>query len=189
MLCYIKGTIKNIIISNIILEVQDKGYDLEIISSKSIDFSIDDDVKVYIYHLKNEFIDKTYGFLNLETRKLFIDSLSISSIGTKTATLVLNQYSCEELLLIIKNKEFVKLANIKKVGNHSAKIIIENLQSIYFSKQYNNVQNNVISCLKNLGYSLTIIYKAIEKVDKTLTLDQYLAIALRKVGEYSYVQL
>lgn len=115
--------------------------------------------------------------------------LSIISIGIKTASIILNQYSCEELLLIIKNNEFVKLANIKKVGNHSAKIIIENLQAIYFSKQYNNVQKNVISCLKNLGYSLAIIYKIIEQVDKTLTLDQYLAVALKKVGEYSYVQL
>ncbi|AHF60919.1 hypothetical protein P344_02890 [Spiroplasma mirum ATCC 29335] len=139
--------------------------------------------------INNEFAAyQWFSFYNLETKKLFLDLLTIPTIDLKTAYNVFTQIGVDQLLSYVKENNIKTLSKLKGIKPHIALILIMHLQKIYFLKEYNNLQNSVIDCLKILGSLLPIIYKAINESNHHCdNVDQYLKQVLQKACSYVYL--
>ncbi|AKM54080.1 Holliday junction branch migration protein RuvA [Spiroplasma eriocheiris] len=189
MYSYLKGIVRQIKDHQILLEINNYGYEITLITPKEISLHEQDLLQVYTCLINNEFAAyQWFGFYNLETKKLFLDLLTIPTIGLKTAYNVLTQVGVDQLLSYVKENNIETLSKLKGIKSHTARILIMHLQKIYFRKEYNNLQNSVIDCLKTLGYSLPIIYKAINESNHHCdNLDQYLKQVLQKASSYVYL--
>ncbi|AGM26185.1 Holliday junction DNA helicase RuvA [Spiroplasma syrphidicola EA-1] len=183
MFNYLTGIVQNVASQKVWLDVNNQGYEIMIITYKPLKIKTNESYQFYTTLVNNDYVNyQWYGFLTLETRKLFLDLLMIPSIGVKTACLVLQQLSVEQLLGMIKNGAIEELCQLKGLKNHSARLIMTTLQKIYFRKSYNNIQNSMIDCLKKLGYSLPIIYRALNALPEQSNLEQYLTAVLKQIS-------
>ncbi|MBH8622619.1 MULTISPECIES: Holliday junction branch migration protein RuvA [Spiroplasma] len=186
---FICGTIYQFNDNVLCLEQNNYGYEIYLVTNKRISFKKAAQIKMYTFlKYDNDACFQWFGFLDLATKKIFGDLLTIPTIGVKTAVKVLQQISVENLLMFVQQNNIAEIEKLQGLKTHSVRLLLQTLQKIYFKKNYNNLQNKVISCLKELGYSLVVIYSAINSVNPVPTkLDQYLKIVLFKISQIDTV--
>ncbi|MGV2392439.1 UNVERIFIED_CONTAM: hypothetical protein O8I53_05340 [Campylobacter lari] len=74
--------------SNIIFESQGVGYSLLLPKNDRVEK--EQKLKLYLYEIRNEYLQATYAFKDFKERLLFIDLIKISGIGPKVAFNILD---------------------------------------------------------------------------------------------------
>lgn len=183
MYASIYGTVQEINANLIYLEHNNYGYEINLVTNKLFEFKKTMQIKLYTFLVVKDYF-QWFGFLDLATKKIFCDLLTIPTIGVKTAVKLLQQISVEDLLTLVQQNNLHQIEQLRGLKVHSGRILFNALQKIYFTKKYNNLQNKVINCLKTLGYSLTTIYQTINAIKQpSKQLDQYLKIVLTAISK------
>ncbi|WHQ36480.1 Holliday junction branch migration protein RuvA [Spiroplasma sp. SV19] len=182
---FIYGTIYQFNDNMLSLEQNNYGYEIYLVTNKRFTFKKAVQIKMYTFlKYDNDVFFQWFGFLDLATKKIFCDLLTVPTIGVKTAVKVLQQISVEDLLMLVQQNNITEIEKLQGLKTHSVRLLLHTLQKIYFKKNYNNLQNKVISCLKELGYPLSMIYSTINTIMPVPTkLDQYLKIVLLKISQ------
>ncbi|WP_425379463.1 Holliday junction branch migration protein RuvA [Spiroplasma endosymbiont of Stenodema calcarata] len=182
---FIYGTVCQFNANIIYLEHNNYGYEIYLVTNKSFSFKKTVQLKMYTFlRYDHDTFFQWFGFLDLATKKIFCDLLTVPTIGIKTAVKLLQQISVEDLLMLVQHNNIPEIEKLRGLKVHSARLLFQTLQKIYFKKNYNNLQNKVINCLKELGYSLSVIYSVINRIMPAPTkLDQYLKIVLFKISQ------
>ncbi len=147
-------------------------------------------IKVYVALIHKEDSMFLCGFLNRETRDIFLILTSVSGVGTKMGLTLLGEFDLYELISFVQNQNHKELTRAKGVGPKLAQKIILELKDklmkvsvpteLVQSSQIPDEFNEVVSILQSLGYEDCEIKDAFSKVriDKNSAQEEILRATL-----------
>lgn len=203
MIAYLKGEIVDIAEDNLILDVNNIGYNVKISTSVANMLpGIGNDIKVYTYTLVKEDAFQLYGFLTRDDLEIFKKLITVNGIGPKGALAILSVMSADDLRFAIIAGDAKAIAKAPGIGTKTAerlildlkdKVSIEDVFDGAMSGKVNkDVANDTINGNKNeaiealvaLGYSASDALMTIKKVNITDDMDAEMILkqALKKIS-------
>ncbi|WP_022855326.1 Holliday junction branch migration protein RuvA [Thermodesulfobacterium thermophilum] len=154
---------------------------------------IDKPITMYLVSFirKNEFLE-LYGFLDKETRELFIKLNTLSKVGPKLALNILSVFSPEELRQVILEARWKELAKVPGIGPKRAEKLFLELKNLFLKPSLKGItlppEKEMIleeakSCLLSLGFSSKEIDSVLYNVfEEGVTLDELIKRALKELA-------
>lgn len=189
MFAYIKGGLEVKTNGYVVIDVGGVGYKIYM-SETAIDKlgAIGEIVKIHTYVRVREDDISIFGFNTNEELRMFELLLSVSGIGAKSALVILSNVSASAFALAVINNDINLLKKLPGIGPKTAqRVILELKDKIEKETQlnaYNEVSQEIkealiddekikeaVSALKVLGYTNKEIQKALENVDKNLSVE------------------
>lgn len=169
MIGYLKGKILNISGQELIINVNDVGYIVNVGNQLLTKYSVNDEIELFTYQHVKEDILCLYGFLKKENVEIFKKLLSVSGIGPKSALNILSIISINDLFSAIANNDPEILTQVSGVGKKTAERVVLELNSQLDTLTWAHIDiqdpvlNNrdVIDALVELGYPLHQVRKAV----------------------------
>ena len=200
MIASLSGILKSISKSEIVLEVNNVGYLLNV-SSKVISSLGDIGSKLSMFTELQVKDDKIimYGFFNQIDQTIFKLLQSVQGVGPKAALSILSALTVEELILAISSGDKAMISRAEGVGSKVASGIatellekVSNLNLINIDQNINiaessqedlnlesesqlgdtQVVEDTISALVNLGYTRSEVFSIVMKIKKDFILKQ-----------------
>lgn len=203
MIAYLKGEIIDVSEDNLILEVQDIGYNVKISSSVANTLpSAGNIIKIYTYTLVKEDAFQLYGFLTKDDLEIFKKVITVNGIGPKGALAILSVMSSDELRFAIIAGDAKAISKAPGIGAKTAERLILDLRDKVsledafegaitkknelseMNDMANQAKNEAIEALVALGYSASDALHAIKAVDISADMDTetILKMALKKMN-------
>ena len=203
MIASLKGTLTSIGKSDIILEVNDVGYFLNV-SSKLISSLGDLGSNLFLYtdlQIKDDKIIM-YGFTTFKDQNFFKLLQSVQGVGPKAALSILSTLNVDEIILAISAGDKAMIARADGVGpkvagritaelldkistfnTNKSHEIINNQKSDKLVKQldlennnnqddYENIVEDIISALVNLGFGRSEVFTVVMKIKKDFSINK-----------------
>lgn len=190
MIAHIKGIIAEKFNNSVIVDVHGVGYEITLTALDYDNATLGDEIKFYTYHSIRENAEELYGFSSLAAKKLFELLISVQGIGPKAAIAILSLAAPEEVRNAIANADAAFVSKASGVGKKSAERVIVDLRdkvgipSHYgatevVSTSVKNEPDEALDALIALGFPLKEATAALEKVDKTLPVEERIKLALK----------
>jgi len=197
MIASLKGTLISIGKSDIILEVNDVGYFLNV-SSKLISSLGEVGSNLFLYtdlQIKDDKIIM-YGFATFKDQNFFKLLQSVQGVGPRAALSILSTLNVDEIILAISSGDKAMIARADGVGpkvagrittelldkistfnTNKSREITNNQKSDKLVKQldlennfnqddYENIVEDIISALVNLGFGRSEVFTVVMKIKK-----------------------
>jgi Holliday junction DNA helicase RuvA len=198
MIAHLKGILLSKSTDTIIIDNNGMGY--EVFVPLSTFYSLPDEdgqeVNLYIHTHVREDAFLLFGFNTILEKKIFRLLISVSGIGPKLAINILSGIGPDSLLEAIAQGDVARLQSIPGVGKKTAeRISLElkdkaqstrsdaDLPPVKISSQEDNeVRDDALSALINLGYSSKAAGKAVDKalaMSGEVSLEKIITEALR----------
>lgn len=168
---YITGTVVSIHPTYIVLEQQGIGYLITVPNPYRLHEKVNQTVRLYIEQVVREDSILLYGFLTSDEKSLFLQLISVSGIGPRSAVSILATEDHEGFVQAIDSESVTQLTKYPGVGKKTAQRIILELKGKFVSTataQHSTQQElpeespviaETISALEGLGYSMKEIKK------------------------------
>jgi holliday junction DNA helicase RuvA len=190
MIAYLKGNIIQITSENIILLINNIGYEIKLPARTLQTLTENEEVEFFIYtHVRQDQF-KLFGFETIAEKSIFTALLNVSGVGPKSALLVLSQGNVEEIEKAIAKAQVEFFTQIKGVGKKAAqKIIIElkskvgSLQEIDLSGEDSSQSQTLIEALQSFGFKRRDFLPIIKDIDKKLSEAEQIKQALKLLGK------
>ena len=189
MIAYLKGEIVSVTEDNLILDVNDIGYNVKISSNVASELpGVGNSIKIFTYTLVKEDAFQLYGFLTKDDLDIFKKVITVNGIGPKGALAILSIMNADDLRFAIIAGDAKAIAKAPGIGAKTAerlildlrdKVSLEDAIESNFDKkakasegsaQLNN-KNEAIEALVALGYTASDALHAIQKVSVTEEMD------------------
>jgi Holliday junction DNA helicase RuvA len=191
MIAHISGLVTEKFFPNVIVDVNGIGYEITLSSLDYDKYSLNDKAKIYTYHYVREQEEQLFGFPSLEAKKLFELLISVQGVGPKAGMSILSLSAPENIRSAIAAADAVFIAKASGIGKRSAERIIVDLRdkvglpsSLSYAVsplEISNIQpDEALEALIALGLNLSDATKALESVDKSLSTEQRIKLALQK---------
>ena len=192
MIAHLKGIIEEKFGNSLIVDVGGVGYEIVV---SVLDFeacNLGEERKFYTYHSVRENAEELYGFSSLAAKRIFELLISVQGIGPKAAMAILSLAEAEEVRNAIANADASFIAKASGVGKKSAELVIVDLRDkVGTPSRYGvaevaaGIRTNVepdeaLDALIALGFPLKEATAALEKVDKSLSVEERIRLALKK---------
>lgn len=153
--------------------------------------SVGKKIDVLTYLNVRENLMELYGFLNKDRRDLFIQLISVSGIGPRTAINLLSNVSVQNFKENIITEDIKSLSLIPGIGPKTAKRIIVEIKekittdssskrALDTSKINFNV-DDIYTALSSLGYKKSQIDKSIKKLNKSNSFEGNIEDVIKKI--------
>lgn len=189
MIAHIQGAVAEKFNSTVIVDVHGVGYEITL---STLDFdttAVGETKKFYTHHAIRENSEELYGFSSLTAKKLFELLISVNGVGPKAGMAILSLAAPEEVRNAIANADAAFVAKAAGVGKKSAeRVIVDLSDKVGIPSHYGvtEVANTVktepdeaLDALMALGFSLKEATEALEKIDRTLALEERIRLALK----------
>lgn len=202
MYAYLKGTIEEITEDNLVLEVNQIGYNIKISSGTAGLLSgVGSFVKIYTYTLVREDTFQLYGFLTKDDLEIFKKLITVNGIGPKGGLAILSVMSADELRFAILSGDAKAIAKAPGIGAKTAERVILDLkdkislEDALASKEISSPaaitgetmdyeKKEAVEALVALGYSSSEALKAVKQVE--ITEDSDTEDILKKALKYLF---
>ena len=198
MIGFIKGILKDKDYDNITVECGGVGFNIMVTNSCMANLpSVDEEVKIYTYLHVREDEMSLYGFESPEEKKLFLQLITVSGVGSKTAIQILSAERMSAIINSIINEDTSVIANCKGIGKKTAERIIVELKDKIKPFDYIIPNDNLMTAVqentKALEDALIVLTslgltkndatkKAKEVMTKTDTAEDIVAKVLHDMG-------
>lgn len=198
MIGFIKGILRDKDYDNITVECGGVGFNIMVTNSCMANLpSFDEEVKIYTYLHVREDEMSLYGFESPEEKRLFLQLITVSGVGSKTAIQILSAERMSAIINSIINEDTSVIANCKGIGKKTAERIILELKDKIKPFDYiipnDNLMNAVQENTKALEDALIVLTslgltkndatkKAKEVMTKTDTAEDIVAKVLHDMG-------
>ena len=190
MIAHIKGEIAEKFNNSVIVDVHGVGYEITLTALDYNNVKLGDEIKFYTYHSIRENAEELYGFSSLAAKKLFELLISVQGIGPKAAIAILSLAAPEEVRNAIANADAAFVSKASGVGKKSAERVIVDLRDkVGIPSHYGateiiatpgkNEPDEALDALIALGFPLKEATAALEKVDKSLSVEERIKLALK----------
>lgn len=192
MISHLKGIIEEKFGSSLIIDVNGVGYEVMVPTPDFESVKLGEERKFYTYHQVRENAEELYGFLSLSAKKIFELLISVQGVGPKAGIAILSLAEAEEVRNAIANADAAFIAKASGVGKKSAERVIVDLRdkvgtpSHYGASKLAAVKDvdvrpdEALDALIALGFPLKEATAALEKVDKSLPVEERIKLALKK---------
>jgi Holliday junction DNA helicase RuvA len=173
MIAFVRGNFVAKLPSQVIVDVNGVGYELQISLNTYSAISNKENGKLFTYLHITENAQTLYGFHDLEEKELFLQLISVSGVGASTARMMLSGLKPDEIIRSIVNNNTRQLESIKGIGRKTAERItlelkdkLNRLQTNQPESAYslNTVESDALNALIALGIQKNIAETAIKKV-------------------------
>ena len=192
MIAHIKGIIAEKFGNSLVIDVNGVGYELMVPVPDYKDALLDTESKFYTYHVVRENAEDLYGFSSLAAKKLFELLIGVQGVGPKAAIAILSLAEAEEVRNAIANADAAFIAKASGVGKKSAERVIVDLRDkVGIPSHYGATEvrkgvamsaepDEALDALIALGFPLKEATAALENIDKTLSVEERIKLALKK---------
>ena len=180
MIASLTGTITDYNGACLIIDVNNVGYGVTVGRGN---WKIGEQVKIYTHLHVREDIMALYGFKTHEELSLFEMLLTVSGVGPKLATAVLSAGNVEQITHAIRTNDTTFLETVSGLGKkNSAKIIIELKNKLGGGNEnlLSEGSGDLIEALMALGYNRQEAMERAKLVDKTLSTEEQVRLALKR---------
>jgi len=193
MIAFVNGNFVTKLPSQVIVDVNGVGYDLQISLNTYSAISNKDSGRLLTYLHVTENGHTLYGFYDQEEKDLFLQLISVSGVGTSTARMMLSGLKPDEIISSIVNNNTKQLESVKGIGKKTAeRIVLElkdklnRLQTNYPNSAYsiNTVESDALNALVALGIQKNIAESAIKKVissHNSSSVENIIKLALKNI--------
>ena len=176
---YIRGTIKEIDSSYIIIDNNGIGYMIYVANPYSYE---EKEYTIYVYQYVREDENSLYGFRTMDEKSLFLRLINVKGLGCKMALPMFATGSTEGIVDAIERENILYLKKFPKIGDKVARQIILDLKGKLASGSNSNSDANyeeLIEALKGLGYKPNDIKKILPKISNDLDIEDQIKEALK----------
>ncbi len=196
MIGYIQGILKEKDYNNVTVDCNGIGYQIMVTNSCMANMpDLEQEVKIYTYLHVREDEMSLYGFVSPEEKRLFLQLITVSGVGSKTALQILSAERMGAIINSIINEDASVIASCKGIGKKVAEKIIVELkdkirpldyilpnESIF--TQSNEFIEDAVVVLTSLGLSKNQASKMAREVAKENdTAEDIVAKVLHNMGE------
>lgn len=165
----------------IVLDNNGIGYLIYVANPYS--FTLEEEVKVYIYQYVREDEISLYGFREKAEKELFLKLIDVKGVGCKMALPILATGSIAGIVDAIERENILYLKKFPKIGEKVAKQIVLDLKgklgATIDTKLTPPVDDELIEALKALGYKQVDINRVLPQIHKENTVEMQIKEALR----------
>lgn len=194
---YIRGQFQGISKDYVVIELNNIGYKIFTSGNTMSNMpKVGDEVLLYLEQIVREDFIGLYGFTTREELEMFKLLLSINGVGAKAALSLLSISTVNNLKYAIMMGDEKHITRAPGIGNKTAQRIILELkdklkpdeltseegqliEGINDNSDYSFNINETLSALMALGYTEKEAQKALEKVDKTLSIENMIKESLK----------
>lgn len=173
---YISGKIVDIESNHIVIDNNGIGYTLYVPNPYS--FSLDNNIKVYIYQYVREDEITLYGFKTKEEKDMFLKLIGVKGLGCKMALPILATGSIDGIKDAIERENILYLKKFPKIGDKVARQIILDLKGKLVNNAI-NTNNELVEALTGLGYKNQDIKKILPNIDGNSSIEIQIKEALK----------
>jgi Holliday junction DNA helicase RuvA len=141
---------------------------------------------LHTYLLVREDALRLFGFSSLEERAIFLELLQVTGIGPRTGLAVLSTLSIDSLRQAVAGNQVEALVRVPGIGKKSAEKIIFHLKDRIAplpaaESRISQPDNELLSVLTSLGYSLVEAQSAVQSLEgeSTEDVEQRVKLALQ----------
>jgi holliday junction DNA helicase RuvA len=190
MIATLDGIVSERLADIVVLTVQGVGYGLHVTAEDFGRLYTDNPAKVYVYeHIREQGYD-LYGFMMLDTKRLFEQLLGVKNVGPKVALAVLDIGTAPAVRGAIAAGDVKLLQSTKGVGKRAAEQIVVELRDkvglvateaaeALATRPGVNTQDEAVEALLSLGYSPQDATLALKDVDIALPVEERIKLALK----------
>ncbi len=199
MIGFISGILREKDFDTITVECGGMGFSIMVTKSCMGNLpNLDEEVKIHTYlHVREDELS-LYGFDSAEEKKLFLQLISVSGVGSKTAISILSAERMSAIINSIINEDTSVIANCKGIGKKTAERIILELKDKIKPFDYilpnDNLMNVIKENSKALDDALIVLTslgltkadatkKARAVMEKNDTAEQIVAKVLHNMGD------
>ena len=161
MISWIKGELVSSWQTNnkfyILVNCQGLGYEIQTLESVIFDINenknSENQIILWLKHIKKEDSDMLFGFSSKEQRDFFIQILNIKGIGSQIGMSLLNKFSLNQLISAISSDDKKSISSVQGIGQKMTERIILELKSKVINKEIekeNLNRNNFLEENKDL---------------------------------------
>lgn len=180
MIAFLKGTLLKKLDRGIILDTGSIGYHVHLPTRILSDLSDDKEIHLFIHSNIREDAFDLYGFTHHDELDFFRQLISISGIGPKVASEILNS-PIDKVKNAILSEDFKMLSQIPGIGPKTAKRVILELKGKVIPGNLDravggleihhepDINEEAIDALLRLGYNKPQILKTLDRLPAELT--------------------
>lgn len=203
MIAYLSGTILEKTAGTVIVDVGGVGYDVTIPLSTFYELGeVGSEVSLRIYTYVREDALQLFGFKTARERDLYLKLISVQGVGAKSGITMLSGMNADEIIAAIRTDDLAKLTAIPGVGRKTAERLVIELrdkvgelshsaaagshQSTSAGSAGEEVLDDALSALTNLGYKKDAAEKALQQAIKDgteLNVQKLLRAALQRLAK------
>ena len=191
MIATLTGVISENYDGNIVLEVNGVGYGISITNTDQGTLKTNETVKLYIYENIKEDTHDLIGFKSIDTKRLFMQLLSVKNVGPKVALAILDIGNDTSVRAAIAGGDVKYLQTAKGVGKRAAEQVVVELRDKVgapvgegaeqiIGRGGINTQDEAVQALVALGYSDADAQVALNSIDPLLPLEDRIRLALKR---------
>ncbi len=190
MIATLRGTIAEKIDTQVIIDVSGTGYGLHVTAEDFGRLPNGEQAKLYVYeHIREQGYD-LFGFVSMDTKRLFEQLLGVKNVGPKVALAVLDIGSSSVVRAAIAAGDVKLLQSAKGVGKRAAEQIVVELRDkvgLGASEAAEGVvtrpgiggEDEATEALISLGYSPYDAATALKNIDPDLPTEDRIKQALK----------
>lgn len=193
---YIKGKITVLNPTELCIENNGIGYNIQISLQTFQAIQEKEDIQIFLHHHLREDDEQFYGFATTQEREIFRQLISVSGIGVNSARMILSSLNDEELKTAILEEDINRIKAVKGIGLKTAQRIIIDLKDKIIKGEDSSISIDIVqspnkkvieeasTALLMLGFNRASINKVIpDLVRKSpeLKVEDVIKIALKSL--------
>ncbi|MGH7237986.1 MAG: Holliday junction branch migration protein RuvA [Candidatus Saccharimonadales bacterium] len=191
MIAVLSGVVTEKMLDVVVLDIQGVGYGLLMTGEDYGRVNSGESAKVYIYEHIREQTHDLFGFLRLDTKKLFEQLLGVNGVGPKMALSVLSIGITDEVRAAIASGDVKTIQRASGVGKRVAERIVVELkdkvglagvdlaEAGFLQSEQSLLKDEAAEALVALGYAPQDASKALQNVDIKLPTEERIKLALK----------
>ena len=194
MIAFVSGRFVVKLPSQVVVDVNGVGYDLQISLNTYSSISRNESGKLYTYLHITENAHTLYGFFDLAEKELFLQLISVSGVGASTARMMLSGLRPDEIAKAVIQNNTKQLESVKGIGRKTAeRIVLElkdklgRLQTNPYETSYSHstIETDALNALISLGIQRNNAEAALKKVtlsnSNSLSIEDIIKLALKNL--------
>lgn len=191
MIAMLSGTVTEKMLDTVVLDVHGVGYGL---LTTTEDYGLlmqGQQAKLYVYEHIREQAHDLFGFLQLDTKRLFEQLLDVNGVGPKMALSIMSVGSASHVRSAIASGDLKYIQQASGVGKRVAERVVVELKDKVglpgvpldatglLQSTTVSLQDDAVEALMTLGYTMPDAVAALQGIDKTLPSEERVKLALR----------
>src|SRR5665213_4501969 len=192
MIASLFGEVTTKELNSVILDVNGVVYEVFISSEEYEELALGEKYKLFVYESIREDAHDLYGFTVEQSKKLFELLISVKNVGPKVGLAILSVGPPSQIRQAIASGDIKMLMSAKGVGKKAAEQLVVELRDKVglvattgaediISRGAVDLSDEALLALVSLGYSEQDAALALKPIDKTLTVNERLNLALKGV--------
>lgn len=191
MIAHIRGVVTEKFGNFVIVDVNGVGYEVMVPTPDFEATLLNEERKYFTYHAVRENSEELYGFSSLVAKKIFEMLISVQGVGPKAAIAILSLADAESVRNAIANADAAFVSKASGVGKKTAeRVIVDLADKVGAPSKYGATEakftsgeresDEALDALIALGFPLKEAMAALEKVDKSLAVEERIKLALKR---------